>query len=191
MAARGIDISGLPYVVNMTLPSESEDYIHRIGRVGRADRIGLAISIVATQPEKVWYHKCPSRGANCSNTRLVEEKGCCIWQNEMELKAAVERRLGGTQISELDPNNLLAGRELMAARYGLHRDDAVDPAAQLHLELLRPAWRELAQYEMQAQHFYFLYQRQYHKSQQYQNVFDRPAAQQQGRQQGRGQQKRR
>ena len=30
----GIDIAGLPYVVNMTLPDRSEDYIHRVGRVG-------------------------------------------------------------------------------------------------------------------------------------------------------------
>jgi superfamily II DNA/RNA helicase len=46
VAARGIDIAGLPYVVNMTLPDESEDYLHRVGRVGRAGCMGLAISIV-------------------------------------------------------------------------------------------------------------------------------------------------
>ena len=34
VAARGIDIAGLPYVINMTLPDRSEDYIHRVGRVG-------------------------------------------------------------------------------------------------------------------------------------------------------------
>ncbi len=53
VAARGLDIAGLPFVINMTLPSMSEDYIHRIGRVGRADCIGMAISLVATEPEKV------------------------------------------------------------------------------------------------------------------------------------------
>jgi ATP-dependent RNA helicase DDX1 len=37
VAARGLDISGLPFVINMTLPDRSEDYVHRIGRVGRAD----------------------------------------------------------------------------------------------------------------------------------------------------------
>ena len=35
VAARGIDVKGLPYVINMTLPDEAENYIHRIGRVGR------------------------------------------------------------------------------------------------------------------------------------------------------------
>ena len=34
VAARGLDISGLPYVVNVTLPDRAEDYIHRVGRVG-------------------------------------------------------------------------------------------------------------------------------------------------------------
>ena len=37
VAARGIDIMNLPYVINMTLPDKSEDYIHRVGRVGRAE----------------------------------------------------------------------------------------------------------------------------------------------------------
>jgi ATP-dependent RNA helicase DDX1 len=46
VAARGIDIRGLPFVVNMTLPDNAEQYIHRIGRVGRAEKLGLAISLV-------------------------------------------------------------------------------------------------------------------------------------------------
>ncbi|KAK7505216.1 hypothetical protein BaRGS_00003378, partial [Batillaria attramentaria] len=38
VAARGIDVSGLPFVINVTLPDEKQNYIHRIGRVGRAER---------------------------------------------------------------------------------------------------------------------------------------------------------
>jgi len=54
VAARGLDVKELPFVINMTLPDRSEDYIHRVGRVGRADIMGLAISIVAeTELEKV------------------------------------------------------------------------------------------------------------------------------------------
>ena len=52
VAARGIDISGLPNVVNMTLPNEAEDYIHRVGRVGRAEALGLAVSFVSAVPEQ-------------------------------------------------------------------------------------------------------------------------------------------
>jgi ATP-dependent RNA helicase DDX1 len=56
VAARGLDIAGLPYCINLTLPDKPEDYIHRIGRVGRADTMGLAISLVATEREKVWFY---------------------------------------------------------------------------------------------------------------------------------------
>lgn len=53
VAARGLDITGLPYMINITLPDEKSNYVHRIGRVGRAERMGLAISLVSTVPEKV------------------------------------------------------------------------------------------------------------------------------------------
>jgi ATP-dependent RNA helicase RhlE len=46
IASRGLDIDQLPHVVNFELPSVSEDYVHRIGRTGRADRQGTAISLV-------------------------------------------------------------------------------------------------------------------------------------------------
>lgn len=84
VAARGIDVSGLPFIINVTLPDEKSNYVHRIGRVGRAERMGLAISLVSTIPEKVWYHGqwCSSRGKNCWNTNLTEKRGCCVWYNE-------------------------------------------------------------------------------------------------------------
>ena len=47
VAARGIDINLLPHVVNFELPRAPEDYIHRIGRTGRAGEEGLAISLVS------------------------------------------------------------------------------------------------------------------------------------------------
>ena len=46
IAARGIDIDALPYVINYELPSVAEDYVHRIGRTGRAGQEGEAISLV-------------------------------------------------------------------------------------------------------------------------------------------------
>ncbi|MDP5029008.1 MAG: DEAD/DEAH box helicase [Paraglaciecola sp.] len=47
IAARGLDIDQLPQVVNYDLPNVSEDYVHRIGRTGRAGATGQAISFVA------------------------------------------------------------------------------------------------------------------------------------------------
>jgi len=46
IAARGIDIDLLPHVINFELPNISEDYVHRIGRTGRAGNEGMAISLV-------------------------------------------------------------------------------------------------------------------------------------------------
>ncbi|CAD7927474.1 unnamed protein product [Amoebophrya sp. A120] len=116
VAARGIDIQGLPYLIMVTLPDDIENYIHRVGRVGRAERVGLAISLVATEREKVWYHKCKSRGKDCrpwpGNTCLtvpfgtdgklkradpsawcVDEGGCSIWYDEPDLIQRVEKRI--------------------------------------------------------------------------------------------------
>ena len=52
IAARGLDIEQLPFVVNYELPHAPEDYVHRIGRTGRAGLPGEAISLVATDEMK-------------------------------------------------------------------------------------------------------------------------------------------
>jgi ATP-dependent RNA helicase RhlE len=51
IAARGIDIDQLPHVVNFELPNVAEDYVHRIGRTGRAGATGEAISLVCVDEE--------------------------------------------------------------------------------------------------------------------------------------------
>ncbi|HQN65928.1 MAG TPA: DEAD/DEAH box helicase [Methylophilus sp.] len=54
VAARGLDISELPMVINYEIPSAPEDYVHRIGRTGRAGASGVAISLVSPDEEKYW-----------------------------------------------------------------------------------------------------------------------------------------
>jgi ATP-dependent RNA helicase RhlE len=51
IAARGIDIDDLPHVVNYEIPNVSEDYVHRIGRTGRAGASGEAVSLVCLDEE--------------------------------------------------------------------------------------------------------------------------------------------
>lgn len=53
IAARGIDISELPHVVNFELPNVAEDYVHRIGRTGRAGSEGDAVSLVCVDENKL------------------------------------------------------------------------------------------------------------------------------------------
>ncbi|MBI2281929.1 MAG: DEAD/DEAH box helicase [Bacteroidetes bacterium] len=67
IAARGLDIPLLPHVINFELPNISEDYVHRIGRTGRAGASGEALSLVDHEEldylrgiEKLLSHKIPS-----------------------------------------------------------------------------------------------------------------------------------
>ena len=53
IAARGIDIDQLPHVVNYDLPNIPEDYIHRIGRTGRAGSNGIAVSLVCVDEHEI------------------------------------------------------------------------------------------------------------------------------------------
>jgi ATP-dependent RNA helicase RhlE len=53
IAARGIDIDQLPMVVNFDLPNVAEDYVHRIGRTGRAGSVGQAISLVSADEARL------------------------------------------------------------------------------------------------------------------------------------------
>lgn len=53
IAARGLDINLLPHVVNYELPNVPEDYVHRIGRTGRAGANGIALSLVSAEEQKL------------------------------------------------------------------------------------------------------------------------------------------
>jgi ATP-dependent RNA helicase RhlE len=53
VAARGIDIAALPAVINADIPYNAEDYVHRIGRTGRAGAEGLAISFISSSDGKL------------------------------------------------------------------------------------------------------------------------------------------
>jgi ATP-dependent RNA helicase RhlE len=54
IAARGIDIDQLPFVINFDLPNIPETYVHRIGRTGRAGNGGIAISFCSKDEEPYW-----------------------------------------------------------------------------------------------------------------------------------------
>jgi ATP-dependent RNA helicase RhlE len=56
IAARGIDIDQLPHVINYELPNVSEDYVHRIGRTGRAGNEGEALSLVCVDEDEYLYN---------------------------------------------------------------------------------------------------------------------------------------
>jgi ATP-dependent RNA helicase RhlE len=51
--ARGLDISDISQVINVEFPEIPEQYIHRIGRTGRADKSGIAISLISPREEEI------------------------------------------------------------------------------------------------------------------------------------------
>eukprot|EP00484_Ammonia_sp_Unknown_P024311 CAMPEP_0197049336 /NCGR_PEP_ID=MMETSP1384-20130603/24496_1 /TAXON_ID=29189 /ORGANISM="Ammonia sp." /LENGTH=808 /DNA_ID=CAMNT_0042481599 /DNA_START=30 /DNA_END=2456 /DNA_ORIENTATION=+ len=156
VAARGIDIKSLPYVINVTMPAEDEDYVHRVGRVGRADQAGIAISIISSQKEKVWYHaNCPDRGKTCQDTRLVEKGGCCIWYDEVKIFEKVEQRLGGNPIPILDQDkHLSSSNKIEQFIRTIEAQDPLLTASEKKLKKLLPTIQHLNQLEVMAQNQY-------------------------------------
>ncbi|XP_072387719.1 ATP-dependent RNA helicase Ddx1 [Diabrotica undecimpunctata] len=157
VAARGLDITGLPFMINVTLPDEKSNYVHRIGRVGRAERMGLAISLVSTVPEKVWYHGewCSSRGRNCWNTNLIDNqpKGCCIWYNEPQFIADIEEHLNIT-IQQIGPDMEVPQDEFEGkVIYGEKRRN-LGSLYENHTAQMAPIVRELSKLESSAQLLY-------------------------------------
>jgi len=117
-AARGIDVKELPFMVNMTLPDEPENYIHRIGRVGRADKMGLAISLVSVGPaEKVWFFK--DRKEDYNNTKLWHLGGGAIWYDEARCLRAIERRIAKGAAEDEDEDKEQDGAHASAATASL------------------------------------------------------------------------
>ncbi|KAL1502170.1 hypothetical protein ABEB36_007355 [Hypothenemus hampei] len=156
VAARGLDISGLPFMINVTLPDEKSNYVHRIGRVGRAERMGLAISLVSTVPEKVWYHGewCKSRGRNCSNTNLTDTKGCCMWYNELQYLADIEEHLNVT-IQQIEPDIKVPHDQFDGkVVYGQKRQRDEGLAYKNHTDQMMPIVTDLTKLESEAQILY-------------------------------------
>ena len=115
IAARGIDIDQLPHVVNFDLPNVPEDYVHRIGRTGRAGATGEAVSLVCVDEAAAARH----RAADQARDSAGSDRG---------LRTRSEREAGA------DP---AAPRAATAARRWRRRWQS--PAARRRL---RPAGRE-------------------------------------------------
>jgi ATP-dependent RNA helicase RhlE len=95
IAARGLDIEKLPVVINFNLPRSPSDYMHRIGRSGRAGEVGLAISLIDHED----YH----------HFTVIEKKNK-IWLEREQVE--------GFEADEISDNSILAVEKPMAAPEG-------------------------------------------------------------------------
>jgi superfamily II DNA/RNA helicase len=89
VAARGLDIPALEYVVNYDLPFLAEDYVHRIGRTGRAGRSGVAISLVSREEERT-LHDIEKLIGN--KIRRITIPGYEVGSRELLIKQLQKRR---------------------------------------------------------------------------------------------------
>jgi ATP-dependent RNA helicase RhlE len=128
--ARGIDVVGVTHVVNFILPQAPEDYVHRIGRTGRAQRAGVAISMAAPYEqesldaiEQLIGNRIPRMdwpvGVEISNEVLPEETD----RGPMPIKVKAPKLDGGGAFHEkLDKNKKVPIKvtraDKMKAKYG-------------------------------------------------------------------------
>lgn len=101
IAARGLDIESISIVMNFDLPIQYEDYVHRIGRTGRANRKGTAISFV-TPPDELHL----SRTENLINMKVPERQlpdGCLVEITAFEELQEIRKKLDD-QKKKADPN---------------------------------------------------------------------------------------
>jgi ATP-dependent RNA helicase DeaD len=107
VAARGIDVEGMPLVVHMGIPSQMESYIHRSGRTGRAGAKGASLALVNFKESRIllaWSR----RGGLKLDWRAVPSRE--------DIRQARNRRLG-ERLRELpESGNLDLARELLAGR---------------------------------------------------------------------------
>ncbi len=168
VAARGIDVSGLPFVINMTLPDKCEDYVHRSGRVGRAENPGLCVSIISNVSEKVWF--CRKKGLKpwlnpTKENTSAKKGGHGVWIQEKLLLRDIEERLGAPIVSlqsDMTLPSSLAGS--IYGKGGTRQTDEADPIAQevaARVEASRDSVKRLAELEHEAQMTYFSLQKMF------------------------------
>jgi ATP-dependent RNA helicase RhlE len=99
VAARGLDIDGLPRVVNFDLPDIPENYVHRIGRTGRAGEKGVAISLVCDQEqallieiERMLNHKIPVKRLAGFQPKTDHDPDIIAAKRKLKEKAAKKQK---------------------------------------------------------------------------------------------------
>ena len=76
VAARGLDVKGVSHVVNFDVPWQPDDYIHRIGRTGRAGATGIAITLATREDAELieQFGLAGSSGLRCNRFQFPRER---------------------------------------------------------------------------------------------------------------------
>jgi len=116
VAARGIDVTGISHVVNFDTPAFAEDYVHRIGRTGRAEATGTALTFVSSEERKYLKRIEYLTNARCQLERYPGFDGCELPEPPREVSSAPS--FGRTQ------SRMFGGRRLGKWRGHGHRSRA-------------------------------------------------------------------
>lgn len=119
--------------------------------------MGLAISLVGGARERVWFHRCPTRGKGCTNRQLVSDGGCTLWYDEKALWSAISLKIRNAQgtLVRITASEYKTPGDLSI--YG--RKAAGKGPASAHIEELRDKAAQVAELDNHAQMGYWnLYQ---------------------------------
>lgn len=123
--ARGIDVADVSHVINFDLPDEPEGYIHRIGRTGRADRTGTALSFISeadqekqTAIEQLMQQPIPMQPLPeklIISTELTDDEQPVVYMKTIDVKAPKREDVGPAFHEKSDKNKKVNVRRNHAA----------------------------------------------------------------------------
>ncbi|MDF0533870.1 DEAD/DEAH box helicase [Shewanella yunxiaonensis] len=113
VAARGLDIPDLDYVVNYDMPFLAEDYVHRIGRTGRAGKSGVAISFVSREEERILADIEKLIG---QRLKRIMMPGYEVSNRDVLLKQLQRRRFGKRKPEESSASEQVAAEKSLSGR---------------------------------------------------------------------------
>lgn len=122
MASRGLHVHGLTHVINYSVPFEHENYVHRIGRTGRVDANGIAISLVIPREmdrfndlQKYLEYEIPCRGGHVKREPRKSNKNRRDANRERYKSDSKQRKAAKVQINSGTTNSNLSKRDIMNA----------------------------------------------------------------------------
>ena len=132
IVARGIDIAEVTHVINFDTPDEPENYMHRIGRTGRADKPGIAITFITPKEikckntiEELMNYKIPIRPLPEHleiSEELTEEEKPKVYMKEIQLKIPKKEDVGPAfhpkSAKNSKVNFIVRRRDRMMKKYG-------------------------------------------------------------------------